>query len=107
MNIPVTMAHDEVPRKALVKIGDLKGGIQTVNDAFIEPGKSFTPHTHYDCEEFYYFLEGDGILKINKTEYPITEGDFVIISVGDEHSVTNTGKKKLRYLTVRYKIKDC
>jgi mannose-6-phosphate isomerase-like protein (cupin superfamily) len=102
-NISETYAHGEVPRKALVKAGDLKSDIQTANDAWLEPGKGFTPHTHGDCEEFYYFLEGEGELTIDGKIHTVKPGDFIVIELNEEHSVLNTGKKKLRYFTVRYK----
>lgn len=53
-DIPTTYAHNEVSRKTLVKVGDLKSKLQTVNDAHLKPVQGFSPHTHPDCEEIYY-----------------------------------------------------
>ena len=40
-DIPWTNAHNEVPRKALIKVGDMKTKVQTMNDAKLDPEKSF------------------------------------------------------------------
>ena len=103
-DIPITLAHNQVPRKALIKVGDLKSKIQTINDACLEPGKGFAPHTHNDGEEIYYFLEGNGEMIINDKKFQVKKGDVVVVEVGESHSLKNPSANKLRFITIRVLI---
>ncbi len=103
-DIPISFAHNEVQRKALVKVGESKTCVQTINYAWLEKGKGFTPHKHDDCEEFYFFLEGEGIMKIDGREFKVKKGDFVIVEKGEWHGLKNSGEEKLVFFTVRVKV---
>lgn len=102
--IPTTFAHNQVKRKNLIKPGDLRSKIQTVNYAWLEAGESFKAHKHDDCEELYFFLEGKGVMKINEKEYIVKKGDFLIIEIGEWHSLRNPYNNKLVFFTVRILI---
>ncbi len=102
--IPITLAHNEIKRKLLIKPGNLKSKIQTVNYAWLEAGESFTPHKHDDCEELYFFLEGEGKMRINDNEFIVKKGDFIVVEVGEWHSVKNESNKKLVFFTLKIKI---
>ncbi len=99
--IKETLAHNTVPRKPLIKVGDSKTKLQTVNDAYLEPGKGFEPHIHEDCEEVYYFLEGTGEMAINGNKIQVQSGICVLVETGESHGLTNTGSIPLRFITVR------
>lgn len=102
--ISSTLAHNDVPRRALIKTGDCKTKLQTVNDAYLEPGKGFAPHVHDDCEEVYYFLEGTGIMTIDDKKMPAKPGICYLVEQGEFHGLNNTGSTPLRFITVRVKI---
>lgn len=102
--IDSTLAHNDVPRRALIKVGDGKSGLQTVNDAHLEPGRGFKPHTHDDCEEVYYFLEGTGIMKIDDKDIAVRSGMCLLVDVGESHGLENTGSTHLRFITIRVKV---
>lgn len=99
--IKETLAHNSVPRKSLIKVGDSKTNLQTVNDAYLEPGKGFEPHVHSDCEEVYYFLDGNGEMVINERKIPVESGTCVLVEAGESHGLTNTGSVFLRFITIR------
>jgi mannose-6-phosphate isomerase-like protein (cupin superfamily) len=103
-NLPQTLAHNEIKRKQLVKPGDLRSMIQTVNYAWLEKGESFSPHKHDDCEELYFFLEGKGVMKINEKELAVKKDDFIVVEVGEWHSLKNPYSEKLVFLSIRVKI---
>lgn len=104
-DIKTTKAHNQVLRKALISVGQLKSKIQTVNFAWLEKGESFFPHNHDDCEELYFFLQGKGIMKIDNKKFPVKKGDFIVVEKGEYHSLENNkGKSKLLFLTIRVKI---
>lgn len=50
--IPFTMAHDNLQRQRFIAPGEVKSQVQMVNYVELEPGQSYTPHSHPDCEEF-------------------------------------------------------
>jgi mannose-6-phosphate isomerase-like protein (cupin superfamily) len=99
-----SLAHNEIKRKQLVKPGDLLSRIQTVNYAWLEKGESFSPHKHDDCEELYFFLSGKGLMKINEKEFQVKKNDFVVVEVGEWHSLKNPYSEKLVFFTVRVMI---
>ena len=103
-DIPWTNAHNEVPRKALIKVGDMKTKVQTMNDAKLDPEKSFEPHTHPDCEEIYYFLSGKGEMNVAGEEFIVKEGDCILVEMHESHGLKNIGNEILRFITIRILI---
>lgn len=99
-----SFAHNQIKRKSLIKTGELKSNIQTVNYAWLDRGEGFNPHKHNDCEELYFFLEGKGVMKIDEKEFQVEKGDFVVVEKGEWHSVKNPFEKKLIFFTVRILI---
>lgn len=99
-----TLAHNQFKRKQLIKPGDLKSKIQTVNYAWIEVGESFEPHKHDDCEEIFFIIEGGGVFKINDNEFIVGPNDCIIVEKGENHSLENLFKLKLIFLSIRIKI---
>lgn len=69
--------------------------------AEIEPGDSgvFTNHYH-DLAEAYYFLSGEGIVKIADQDFSVRPGTTTFIPKGAEHAVFNTGSEILKFLYV-------
>lgn len=102
--IDTSFAHNSVSRKALIKIGELKSKIQTVNYAWLEPGQFFDPHIHEDCEELYFFLEGKGEMLVNNKMFKIKKGDMAVIEAGEKHGLKNTKKSSLFFITIRVKL---
>lgn len=103
-NIGVCLAHGKVMRKKLVSVGDSKSKVQTVNDAWLERSQGFENDYHKDCEEYYYFLEGKGEMKIDDKVFVVSAGDFVIIEPKEYHSLKNTSSEKLRWISIRISI---
>lgn len=99
--LSTTLAHNQVPRKALIQVGDLQSKIQTINDAWLEPKKSFPPHKHDDCEEIYYFLEGEGEMKVAGQRFNVKTGDCVVVEEGEPHALKNTSFINLRFIAIR------
>lgn len=102
-NLKTTLAHNQVPRKAIVRVGDFPPNLYTVNEAYLDENSGFSPHKHNDSLEIYYFLQGKGEVKINEKIYRVKKGDWLIVEVGEWHSLKNKGKSQLRFITVRLK----
>lgn len=102
--IKTTLAHNQIKRKSLIRVGELESNIQTVNYAWLERGEGFDQHKHDDCEELYFFLEGKGMMKSDEKEFIVEKGDFVVVEKGEWHSLKNSFEKKLIFFSIRVKI---
>jgi len=100
-DIPSSLIHQQVKRKALIKVGDCQSNLQTVNKAWLEPGKGFRSHRHPDCEEFFYFLKGKGKMTVDKNDFSVKAGDCFLIERNEAHSLTNNSSSKLCFITIR------
>ncbi len=63
------------------------------------PGGSSAHHTH-PWEHQAFIVEGSGFLWCDGKEYPIKQGDAVLVPPGSEHHFTNTGDVTLSRVTV-------
>jgi mannose-6-phosphate isomerase-like protein (cupin superfamily) len=68
----------------------------------LEPGEAPPRHVHHDMEQIFYVLDGNGDLQIGEppTRHPVTPGDLVRIPPHMYHTITCTGTRPLRYLSV-------
>ena len=55
---------------------------------------------HIGVEEFYYVMQGSGIVRINAETAPIAKGDAVPVLLNDVHSFENTGTADLELMIV-------
>ena len=63
------------------------------------PGGTSAQHVH-PWEHQAYIVEGEGVLWVDGTEYPIKAGDAVLVPPDVEHQVRNTGEVTLSRVTV-------
>ena len=47
-----------------------------------------------------YITKGEGVLVCNGQEYPIKEGDCILVPANQRHQFINTGEKNLERVTV-------
>ena len=59
------------------------------------PENPFGPHQH-EGEEFWYILEGEGILLLEGQEIPVEEGDLVLLPAWKEHGLKSA--EEIRWL---------
>ena len=52
---------------------------------FLKPGQEDT-QTPHDNDEIYYVIRGNGYLKINKKDYPVSEGKAFFVAKDLEHN---------------------
>jgi len=71
-------------KKKTLHLGDAAGSEEIFAQIdFIKPsGKSKKFHSHSKQEEFFFVMKGRGILRMNKREISIKEGDFVAKPAG-------------------------
>ena len=58
----------------------------------LESGEEDT-QTPHESDEVYYVIEGDGFLKINKKDYPVSEGKVFFVAKDIEHFFFGNSKK--------------
>ena len=74
------------------------------NVTAVAPGKRAFPfHNHHNNEEFFFILEGEGVLRFGEEEHPVRKGDFIACPTGGPevaHQLINTGDTEMRYLAL-------
>ena len=65
----------------------------------VAPGQTSTPHAH-DENEMFFFVEGSGTIVIDAEEQAISPGDTVYIPRNASHAITNSGRRRLVFLTI-------
>jgi mannose-6-phosphate isomerase-like protein (cupin superfamily) len=71
---------------------------QSLAEATIPPGTRTFPHRHNRAEEIYLFIQGSGIMHLEKGSFPVTVGDTICILPGQAHFVENNSDGPLVFL---------
>ncbi len=69
---------------------------QSLAEASVPSGFSTERHYHKISEEFYFILEGTGIMEVDGEQRPVIPGDAILIPTGSWHQIT--AKQSLRFL---------
>ncbi|HET9104408.1 MAG TPA: cupin domain-containing protein [Solirubrobacteraceae bacterium] len=68
---------------------------QSLAEATIEPGGETAEHYHPQAEELYFFVAGEGRLRLGGEESDVTVGDCVVIPPGTPHKLFNPTDRPL------------
>jgi mannose-6-phosphate isomerase-like protein (cupin superfamily) len=68
---------------------------QSLAEASVGPGGETAEHYHPASEELYYFVAGEGRMRLGGDEAPVASGDCVVIPPGTPHKLWNTGTAPL------------
>jgi mannose-6-phosphate isomerase-like protein (cupin superfamily) len=68
---------------------------QSLAEATVEPGGETAEHFHPETEELYYFVAGEGRMRLGEEEAAVTPGDCVVIPPGTPHKLFNDGSAPL------------
>jgi mannose-6-phosphate isomerase-like protein (cupin superfamily) len=66
----------------------------------IQPRNSSNGHAHGDQEEVFFFLSGEGRVKVDQEEIEVGPGHCVLCPMGSFHQVINRGETILRFVAV-------
>jgi mannose-6-phosphate isomerase-like protein (cupin superfamily) len=66
----------------------------------LAPGEDIGVEVHPHVEQIVLVTSGRGKAIIGRTEWPVTEGDVIVITPGETHDLVNTGSAPLRIFTV-------
>lgn len=64
---------------------------QSLAEATLLPGQETAEHFHPQTEELYYFVAGQGRMRLGQEEAVIARGDCVVIPPGTPHKLWNDG----------------
>ena len=64
----------------------------------IHPGETVPAHTHEDDDQVYYVAAGAGFVELDGQRTEVSAGSSVLIPLGTEHLITNTGDGPLDYV---------
>jgi len=62
------------------------------------PGQTVPAHTHLDEDQIYHVVSGSGFVVLAGVRTEVSAGSFVMIPIGTEHEITNTGSEPLDYV---------
>jgi mannose-6-phosphate isomerase-like protein (cupin superfamily) len=68
---------------------------QSLAEATVQPGRETAEHYHPQTEELYYFVAGEGRMRLGEDEAAVGAGDCVVIPPGTTHKLWNTGSQNL------------
>jgi mannose-6-phosphate isomerase-like protein (cupin superfamily) len=68
---------------------------QSLAEASLDPGGATAEHCHPQAEELYYFVAGEGRMRLDGDDASVTAGDCVVIPPGTPHKLWNTGADRL------------
>ena len=66
----------------------------------LDPGSSIGEHTHTNEIEYYWILQGEGVVTEQDGEKVVREGDLVITGGGASHAIRNEGTTPLCFLAL-------
>ena len=68
---------------------------QSLAQATVAPGRETAEHYHRRSEELYYFVAGEGRMRLGDDEESICSGDCVVIPPGTPHKLFNDSDSPL------------
>jgi mannose-6-phosphate isomerase-like protein (cupin superfamily) len=84
--------------RSLLDLGTAPVKAQSLAEATVPAGLATTRHRHPRTEEFYYIIEGSGILEIDGETRTVAVGDACLIPAGATHQIYNAGPGDLKIL---------
>jgi len=77
-----------------------------VSMTVLHPGKETSGHSHKEADEVYFFVEGEGKMKIGNEKIEVGKGDIILIPGGSFHKVFNESGSDMKFLSVFEKYGD-
>jgi mannose-6-phosphate isomerase-like protein (cupin superfamily) len=66
----------------------------------LTPGEETSPHSHFESEEIIYLLDGEGFVRVARSERSVTPGEVVLVPPRVDHVIANRSDRVLRAITV-------
>jgi uncharacterized cupin superfamily protein len=78
----------------------LAGDDLSVIEERMPPGTAEQRHWHVRARQFFYVLEGEALLELDGTRYPLRRGEGLHVPPGTAHQMQNVSTADVRFLVV-------
>ena len=69
-----------------------------VHDDILKPGVTIGIHSHENDEEYYFILEGNGIMTLDNEDHQVGPGDIAAVFPGGSHALRNDSEDDMRII---------
>jgi len=69
-----------------------------VTHVSVRPDDEVPSHTHQDEDQVYFVVSGRGFVELDGVRTDVSAGSSVLIPLGTEHRIRNTGTDQLDYV---------
>jgi len=80
--------------------GDKNRKLNFFHDDILAPGVAVGSHRHEHDEEYYYIIDGRGIMTLDGNEFEVGPGDIAAVYPGGSHGLRNHTNRDLRIIVV-------
>ncbi len=91
-------SHNAGQKQVLLNNSETETKITQVAYGVLAPKETVAEHLHYDMEECFYFIEGEGIYRLNREEYKVRQGTFIKIPTNTLHELKVVEDKPLCFI---------
>ena len=94
-NLPPFTTKDGSTIRSLLDLSNAPVHNQSLAEATLPAGGATQRHWHEESEEFYFLLEGRGVMEIDGVEREVGPGDAILIPAKARHQITATEPLRL------------
>ncbi len=91
-------SHPGAMKKVAYTSEQCESTITQIGKGQIPSGQSVEAHIHPTMEEYFYFLQGEGLITLEKESFEITLDSVVQVPANTSHAIKNTGESSLEFL---------
>ncbi len=82
--------NPQIRKRVMLRRGELPH-LANFSQARFAPGDVANAHAHNNMWEVFFVESGQGVIRVDGREQPLTAGVCVLIEPGERHEVANTG----------------
>lgn len=101
--VPRPTSHGVGLKRVLLFSDETETAVTQIAVARLTEGDVAAEHRHESMEEYFYFMKGEAVVRIDGRELLCREGDFLQVECGRSHSVL--AKSEVEMLTVGVALK--
>lgn len=90
-----SVSHNPEIKKRVMLTPDELPNITNFSQAIFTPGQTALAHAHETMYEVFYIESGEGKIRINGEDYPLTQGTCVVVEPKEIHEVINDSQNNL------------
>jgi quercetin dioxygenase-like cupin family protein len=91
--------------KKKVLIEDLKGKINLIQEAVVEPHGEIPIHGHEATDELFYITENSAVMIVDDKEFAVKPGDLIYVEKHESHGFKNKSDKEFKMMVFKINFK--